>query len=93
MKFDLNTIWYQLRKLKNIEYGYLTNDASNLVKLLEKDKIERGISFSKELDSKGNLTHFYFTTNRMKTLANKFYDVLVIETSHKTNTVIDRKNG
>ena len=56
-----------------------------LVQLLEKDRSERGIAFSKELDSNGNLTHFYFMTNRMKTLANKFIDVLIIDASHKTN--------
>ena len=84
-KFDISTIWYQLKKLKDMEYGYLTNDATNLVQLLEKDRNERGIAFSKELDSNGNLTHFYFMTNRMKTLANKFIDVLIIDASHKTN--------
>ena len=84
-KFDISTTWYQLKKLKDMEYGYLTNDATNLVQLLEKDRSEKGIAFSKELDSNGNLTPFYFMTNRMKTLANKFSDILIIDASHKTN--------
>ena len=83
--FDYTTIWYHLRKQMDIEYGKPSSDADTLINLLEEDQKERGVFFCKEVDSEGKLVHFCFMTNRMKLLANRFNDVIIIDASHKTN--------
>jgi len=83
--FSIRTVWYQLKKLKDLEFGKPTDDASTLIKLLGKDKEKRGTTFYKEINGDGKLLHFALMTNRMKAIANKFYDVIIIDASHKTN--------
>ena len=83
-EFDTSTVWYQLRKIKDLEFGNPTNDSNILMTFLERDMNERRTIFYKEVDSSGKLLHFCFMTNRMQTIANKFYDVIIIDASHKT---------
>ena len=84
-KFETSKVWYQLRKLKDFEFGNPTNDSNTLIKFLERDKNQRGTLFYKDVDQNDRLIHFAFMTNRMKNIANKFSDVIVIDGSHKTN--------
>jgi len=84
-KFETSKVWYQLRKLKDFEFGNPTNDSNTLIKFLERNKNQRGTLFYKDVDQNDRLIHFAFMTNRMKNIANKFSDVIVIDGSHKTN--------
>ena len=47
--FHAEVIRYQLKKTKNEIYGYPTDDAKNLLKLMEEDAIRRSTFFQKKL--------------------------------------------
>jgi len=40
--FSYRTIYYQIKKLKNVEYGEVNKDATNFIDMLEKDAQSRG---------------------------------------------------
>ena len=82
---DVHVIRYQLSKLKNEEYGHPTEDAKNLIKLLENDKNKRKIVFEKAINAQNILQNFCFMTSRMIDLTEKFADVLIMDTTFKTN--------
>jgi len=82
--FNEGVIRYQLRKLTDEIYGKPTEDAQNLIKLMEEDVIKRSTFFSKKIED-NILSHVCFMTVRMKDIANKFNDVYIIDTSHRTN--------
>ena len=83
--FDTHIIRYQLLKAKNEDYGSPAQNAHKLMEILEKDKQKRSIFFEKCLSRENKLENFCFMSKRMITLANKFSDVLIVDTTFKTN--------
>jgi len=81
-KFSRDAIKYQVQRLKEEELGKASEDANRLVKMLTKDCEERNYYFKKENDQLKNIC---FMTERMVKLANTFSDVLILDTTHKTN--------
>lgn len=82
--FHYKTIYYQVKKLKELEYGKMSDDANTFIKMLEADYKKRGGKF--EVDVVNNkLRSCCFMTKRMQSLANNLNDVIIIDSSHKTN--------
>jgi len=85
-KFHWRTIYYQLRKITDQMYGKISEDASKLCDLFEKDTEVRG-SFSqvKKNTDENRLESCCFMSQRMQKLLEYFSDVIVIDTTHKSN--------
>ena len=83
--FSEKTIIYQVNKIKEEEYGKASQDTQKLVELLTKDSAERKYFFKTENFENGQLKNLCFMTSKMMTLANEFSDVIIIDTTHKTN--------
>jgi len=82
--FSVDTIRYQLRKIKVEEFGIATEDAHKLIELLKKDSEERNYYF-KTFVLEGKMNRVCWMTEKMKLIANKFNDIFIIDGSHKTN--------
>ena len=82
--FQRKTIYYQMKKLEEEELGVPNEDAHNLNKLLETEA-KKGKGFYKVLNQNGRLKNCCYMSNRMIEMSNYFSDVLIIDTSHKTN--------
>ena len=84
-KFHWRTIYYQLKKITDIDFGKPNEDSLKLIQILEQDSAMRG-GFSKiEKNQKDELLRFSLMTKRMIKLANNFNDVIIIDTTHKSN--------
>lgn len=83
-KFSVETIRHQVRKIKDELYGIPSKDAQTLLTLLANDAEERGYFF-KEQTIENQLCKICFMTLRMIQLANMYADVLILDTTHKTN--------
>lgn len=82
--FDPDVIRYQLKKLDDELLGSATQDANTLIQRLIKEKEENDLFFEKKLEN-NKLRHFCFASKRMNLLLNQFSDVLIMDTTHKTN--------
>ena len=83
--FNYRTIYYQLKKLKNIEYGNANEDAAKLFELLEIDANTRGSFYNFQKDSNNRLLNFCFISQRMRQNLCNFRDVLIVDATHKSN--------
>lgn len=63
----------------------MSEDASNLIKILESDASTRNSFFKVEKDNENKFTSCCFMSKRMKRLIEYFSDVVIIDTTHKTN--------
>jgi len=84
-KFQDHIIRYQLEKIKDTFVGKPLDDAQALVDMLMVDAEQRGTFWCAQKNKENQLEHFCFMTPYMKNLTKYFSDVLVIDTSHKTN--------
>ena len=82
--FSVDTIRHQIRKIKNQEFGKPSNDAQELINLLTEDSIKRGY-FYKSLIVQNQLQKVCFMTSKMIELANKYKDVIILDTTHRCN--------
>jgi len=82
--FHPRTLYYQIKKIGESEFGNVTEDAKMLVSFLEKDAEARGSFYSVELKD-NKLAKCCFMTSRMKDLFKKFNNAVIIETTHKVN--------
>ena len=85
MNFHYKTIYYQLRKLTDNILGEINDDAYNFVSMLEQDHNIRGGFYDIMKDDDGKLLNCCYMTQRMHRVLESFSDVLIIDTSHKTN--------
>lgn len=83
--FTEQTIRHQLNKIKEEEYGKASLDAQKLVELLTKDVLERKYFFKTKYNENKQLQSLCFMTSKMLKLSNEFNDVVIIDTTHKTN--------
>lgn len=83
--FHWRSVYYQMRKLTDRIYGRMSEDASKLFSLFEKDSSVRKSYYEVEKDEENRLISCCFMSPRMKTLLEFFNDVIVIDTTHKTN--------
>jgi len=83
--FSSRAIYYQLSKIKDEENGPMTEDAQNLLNLIEENIKKEGGFLKADINYERILQSFCFMTPRMKKNLNKFNDVIVIDTTHKSN--------
>ena len=82
--FHPQTIYHQVKKMKDEEMGKVTEDAQVFIKMLEEDVIKYGgVYNSRFIENK--LQGCCFSSKRMIGLLEFFSDVLVVDASHKTN--------
>ena len=82
--FHFKTIYYQITKLGEIEYGKASEDAQFLISLLEKDAKERNGFYSAEFHE-NRLQNCCYMSLRMKTMFEYFNDVIIIDSTFKLN--------
>lgn len=85
LNFHWRTIYYQTNKLKEHQFGKISQDAHNLIKMLKKDVELRGGYYKAEQGSNQELLMVCYMTERMKRIINSFADVVIIDGSHGTN--------
>ena len=85
MNFNWRTIYHQLRKAKDKEYGSMNKDALTLAMMLDDDVKARGGYYRILKDTNDQMLRCCWMTKRMVEVVNKFADVLIIDGSHKTN--------
>ena len=85
VNFHWRTIYYQLKKIKEIEYGKPSKESEKLAELLEKDSETRGGFCRLERNKENELLRFCCMTKRMIKIANTFNDVIIIDATHKSN--------
>jgi len=73
-----------MKKIVNLENGILSQDAHEFSKMLEKDAQER-VGYSQIETINGKLSSCYYMSLRMKKIAEIFSDVIIVDTTHKTN--------
>ena len=83
--FDCEIMRYQLKKIKYQEFGFPSDDAYTMVKLFEQEENQSQLFFQKKLDEYKTLQNFCFMTKRMQNLYSHFNDIIVMDTTHKTN--------
>jgi len=83
--FHWRTIYYQLNKLKDEEYGKLSQDALNLIKMLENDARSRNDFYAFNTNEFNEITKVCYMTERMQRMSNSFNDVIIIGGSLKCN--------
>ena len=84
-KFHWRTVYYQLKKITDNDFGKPNEDSLKLIQMLENDSVSRGGFYEVEKNEKGELSRFCFMTKRMIKVANTFTDVIIIDTTHKSN--------
>jgi len=82
--FFWRTIYYQAKKFEEELQGKPSEDAQNLIKMLETDSNQRGGFYDVELKN-NQLVNCCFMTKSMKTNLKYFSDVLIIDTTYKVN--------
>lgn len=82
--FSTKVIYHQIKKNKEEKYGKVSKDAETFISMLKQDAEKRECFFSQEL-SNNTFKHCCYISKRMKNLLHYFNDVIVIDTSHKTN--------
>jgi len=85
MSFHWRAIYYQVQKIQDSNFGKLTEDASNLFSLFQQDSELNNSFFKVESDDENRLANCCFMSKRMKTLMDYFYDVVIIDATHKSN--------
>lgn len=83
--FSVQTIRYQLKKIKDVEYGQPSEDAKKLMEMLAEEKNKGKIFYEKKVNEENQLVSFCFMTQRMIDLTKKFSDVIIADTTFKTN--------
>ena len=83
--FSYRTIYYQLKKLKNLEYGEMNEDAKNFIEMLQNDAKTRNGFYNFLSDEKNKLLNCCYMSSRMHRNLAKFKDVLIIDSTHKSN--------
>jgi len=82
--FSVDVIRHQIRIAKIQEYGKPSEDAQELINLLSEDSRTRGYYF-KKMVLNNQLQRICFMTPCMIQLANICNNVIIIDTTHKTN--------
>ena len=85
MSFHWRAIYYQVQKIQDSNFGKLTEDVSNLFSLFQQDSELNNSFFKVESDDENRLANCCFMSKRMKTLMDYFYDVVIIDATHKSN--------
>jgi len=83
--FHWRLIYYHAKKFEQEEIGHPTQDALNLIKMLEYDSQNRRGFYKAEFTENNQLEKCCYMSNRMKMLVNTFSDVLIIDGSYKVN--------
>jgi len=84
LNFHSRTLYYQIKKIGEIEYGKPTEDAELLISMLEEDAKDREGFYSVQFEN-NRLKHCCYMSSRMRSLFEYFNDVVIIDTTHKLN--------
>jgi len=83
--FHPQLIYYQVKMIEEEEFGQPSEDADKLVKLLEQDSRQRSGFYKMKVSNNNQLTGICYMSKRMRKLVEAFSDVIILDTSHKTN--------
>ena len=84
LNFHTKTIYYQILKLRGEENGKLSDDAFQLMEIIKKNVEDRNSFYDVQI-SDNEFKGVYFMTQRMISIAQYFYDVFIMDTTHSTN--------
>jgi len=85
LNFHKQVIYYKAKQIEQEELGKINEDAQNLVKLLQKDSAERNGFYKTKVSAENKLTGMCYMSSRMKAMLQYFPDVIILDSSHKTN--------